>query len=174
MKMYSGTACPGLPWVPQGTTENRPGRQSWKFARADGISPYGVSAANRQVSSQPEITCETITTDSRKESRRPYPIPIIAVCCEKTISAAGGLSRHRSAGRQLPVVSAFTRAKDSFTTVRCHTRSLSQIRQSNHPAPQRDFLCQPASPRSQAFSTCIQSNCPRRGFSSRKAALRST
>jgi hypothetical protein len=30
------------------------------------------------------------------------------------------------AGRQLPVVSAYTRAKDSFTAVRCPTRSLSQ------------------------------------------------
>jgi hypothetical protein len=50
------------------------------------------------------------------------------------------------AGRQLPVVSAYTRAKDSFTAFRCHTRFLSQIRQSKHPAPQRDFLRHTASP----------------------------
>src|SRR5258708_645358 len=46
-------------------------------------------------------------------------------------------------GRQLPVVSAYTRAKGSVITVRCHTRSLSQIRHSQAPRPRRDFLCIP-------------------------------
>src|SRR5271156_1879918 len=43
-------------------------------------------------------------------------------------------------GLRLPVVSAYTRAKDGVTTVRYHTRSLSQIRQQNHPAPAGFFL----------------------------------
>jgi hypothetical protein len=60
-------------------------------------------------------------------------------------------------GLQLPVVSAYTRAKDGVTTVRCPTLSLSQIRQHNHPAP-AGFFCgsHPASLRTQAGSQSVE------------------
>jgi hypothetical protein len=106
---------------------------------------------DREVSSKPKVTSETITGDSRKESRGPNPIP------QRYILLADDFGSRRTlasplAGRQLPVVSAYTRAKDSLTAVRCHTRSLSQIRQSKHPAP-AGFFYEPhrASKRSRAF-----------------------
>jgi hypothetical protein len=48
-----------------------------------------------QVSSQLKVTSETITGDPGKKSRPPNPFPT-AVSCKKAISAAGGLSHHRS------------------------------------------------------------------------------
>jgi hypothetical protein len=65
----------------------------------------GTARFDRQVSIQPKVTSETITSDSRKESRWPNPIP------ERDILLADDFgSRLRLAsplaGRQLPVVSA--------------------------------------------------------------------
>jgi hypothetical protein len=42
------------------------------------LSTLAASAQSIHVSSKPKVTCETITDDSRKESRRPNPI---AECC---------------------------------------------------------------------------------------------
>jgi hypothetical protein len=104
-----------------------------------GIANSPRLAKLRHVSSQPKVTSETITGDSRKESRRPNPIP------ERDILLADDFGSRRTlasplAGRQLPVVSAYARAKDSFTAVRCPTRSLSQISQSKHPAAAGFFV----------------------------------
>jgi hypothetical protein len=98
-----------------------------------GIANSPRLAKLRHVSSQPKVTSETITGDSRKESRRPNPIP------ERDILLADDFGSRRTlasplAGRQLPVVLAYTRAKDSLTPVRCHTLFLSQIRRPKHPA----------------------------------------
>jgi hypothetical protein len=93
----------------------------------------GIASPECQVSSQPKVTSETITGDLRKASPWPNPIPPRDILLEDDFGSRRTLASPL-AGRQLPVVSAYTRAKDSFPTVRCPTRSLSQIRQSKHPA----------------------------------------
>ena len=65
----------------------------------------GIASPDRQVSSQPKVTSETITADSRKESRRPNPIP------QRDILLGDDFGSRRTlasplAGRQVPVVSA--------------------------------------------------------------------
>jgi hypothetical protein len=42
---------------------------------------------NRQVTSQPKVTPETMTVDLREESRRLDPIPKRQISCKQTISA---------------------------------------------------------------------------------------
>jgi hypothetical protein len=56
----------------------------------------------------------------------------------------------------VPVVSAYKRAKDSVITVRCHTRSLSQIRQSKATAGYRWF----AAPLAKKETLALTANAP--------------
>jgi hypothetical protein len=66
----------------------------------------GIAGPDRQVvSSKPKVTSETITGDSRKESRRPNPIPQRYILSEDDFGTVCG-SRIPLAGRQLPAVSA--------------------------------------------------------------------
>src|SRR5450755_2207213 len=83
----------------------------------------------RLIPTKPKVTSERVAPRLRKASRRLYPIP------QRYILLADDFGRQRILvsplpGLQVPVVSAYTRAKDSVTTVRCPTRSPSQIRQS--------------------------------------------
>jgi hypothetical protein len=73
----------------------------------------GIASPDRQVASQPNVTFETITGDSRKESRRPNPIPEGCILLEDDFGSWRTLASPL-AGRQVPVVSAYARAKDSL------------------------------------------------------------
>jgi hypothetical protein len=90
---------------------------------------------------KPKVTSERKLLDLESGSG----IYICYLLPQRYILLADDLGRERILasplpGLWLPVVSAYTRAKDGVTTVRCPTRSLSQIRQHNHPAPAGFFL----------------------------------
>jgi hypothetical protein len=106
---------------------------SGKQGEGLGIDPKMSERRRRATSLRPFPNTPRVTSETVPPAQNSVPAPLSDPGADITL-LKDDFGRQRIlasplSGRQVPVVSAYMRAKDSFTAVRCPTRSLSQISQ---------------------------------------------
>ena len=107
--------------------------QGGKQGAGLGINPKMSERRRRGTTLRPFPNKPRVTSETVPPAQNSVPAPLSDPEADITL-LKDDFGRQRIlasplSGRQVPVVSAYTRAKDSFTAVRCPTRSLSQISQ---------------------------------------------